>query len=264
MAACLGLVLAEHRGDRVIALDANPDAGTLAERLTGESSVTVRDLLRDLDRVASWTDLSRYLSLAGRLQVVASEQDPASGDAFSREEYERVCAVLGPYFDVASPTRGPAWCTPRWRARSHSPTASSSWARRPSTAPAAPAKTLDWLARARPRPGSSAPPWSSCPPTGSARTSTAAGSALLRRPLPGVVDVPFDPHLASGGRIELARLRRPTRRRSTTSPRSSPTGSRPGPRRRPGGGPAGARPEGLPWTREPAPRPGEPLGLQHP
>ena len=28
VAACLGLVLAEHRGDRVVALDANPDAGT--------------------------------------------------------------------------------------------------------------------------------------------------------------------------------------------------------------------------------------------
>ena len=38
VAACLGLVLAEHRGDRVVALDANPDAGTLADRLTGESA----------------------------------------------------------------------------------------------------------------------------------------------------------------------------------------------------------------------------------
>jgi hypothetical protein len=37
VAACLGLVLAEQRGDRVVVLDANPDAGTLADRLTGES-----------------------------------------------------------------------------------------------------------------------------------------------------------------------------------------------------------------------------------
>ena len=34
VAACLGLALAEHRGDRVVALDANPDTGTLADRLT--------------------------------------------------------------------------------------------------------------------------------------------------------------------------------------------------------------------------------------
>ena len=52
VASCLGLVLAEHRGDRVIALDANPDAGTLADRLTGETDVTVREMLDDLDRIA--------------------------------------------------------------------------------------------------------------------------------------------------------------------------------------------------------------------
>jgi hypothetical protein len=66
VAACLGLTLAEHRGDRIVVLDANPDAGTLAERLTGEAGVTVRELLRDLDRIHSWSDMSRYTSLAGR------------------------------------------------------------------------------------------------------------------------------------------------------------------------------------------------------
>ncbi len=43
--ACLGPTLAEHRGDRIIALDANPDAGTLADRLTGHVGITIRDLL---------------------------------------------------------------------------------------------------------------------------------------------------------------------------------------------------------------------------
>ena len=96
----LGLVMAEHRGDRVIVLDANPDAGTLADRLTGESSVTVRELLRDLPRIDSWTEVSRYTSLAGRLQVLASEQDPAAGDTFGRAEYERICALLDRFFNV--------------------------------------------------------------------------------------------------------------------------------------------------------------------
>ncbi|MEJ3658978.1 AAA family ATPase, partial [Actinomycetes bacterium KLBMP 9759] len=73
VSACLGLVLAESRGDRVIALDANPDAGTLADRLTGESSITVRNLLDNLDSTHSLTDVARYTSLAGRLQVLASE-----------------------------------------------------------------------------------------------------------------------------------------------------------------------------------------------
>src|SRR5947199_2102035 len=89
----LGLVMAENRGDRVVVLDANPDAGTLADRLTGESNITVRELLRDLGHINTWTEISRYTSLAGRLQVLASEQDPAAGDAFSREEYEHICAL---------------------------------------------------------------------------------------------------------------------------------------------------------------------------
>jgi hypothetical protein len=42
VSAVLGLTLAEYRGDRVVAVDANPDAGTLADRLTGEIGVTVR------------------------------------------------------------------------------------------------------------------------------------------------------------------------------------------------------------------------------
>ena len=74
--AGLGLTLAEHRGDRVVALDANPDAGTFAERLTGQVDVTVRDLLDNVDSIRSFTDVSSFTSLAARLQVLASEQDP--------------------------------------------------------------------------------------------------------------------------------------------------------------------------------------------
>ena len=65
VAACLGLVLAENRGDRVIALDANPDAGTLADRLTSETSVTVRNLLDNIEATHALTDVARYTSLAG-------------------------------------------------------------------------------------------------------------------------------------------------------------------------------------------------------
>ena len=116
MAACLGLVLAEHRGDRVVALDANPDAGTLADRLTGESSVTVRELLRDQEQVRSWTDMSRYPSLAGACRCWPPSRTRRAA-AFSREEYEQVSALLGRFFDIVGDRLGNrAWCTPRWRA----------------------------------------------------------------------------------------------------------------------------------------------------
>src|SRR2546430_13425279 len=43
----LGATFASLRGDRVIALDANPDFGTLAQRGPVETRSTVRDLLLD-------------------------------------------------------------------------------------------------------------------------------------------------------------------------------------------------------------------------
>jgi Mrp family chromosome partitioning ATPase len=50
MSVCLGAVLASVRPDRVIAVDANPDRGTLAGKVAGQSVATVRDLLDDLLR----------------------------------------------------------------------------------------------------------------------------------------------------------------------------------------------------------------------
>jgi MinD-like ATPase involved in chromosome partitioning or flagellar assembly len=209
--SCLGLVLAEHRGDRVIALDANPDAGTLAERLTGESSVTIRDLIRDLDRVTSWTDLSRYLSLGGRLQVLASEQDPAASEAFSRDEYERVCAVLGRYFNVIITDSGTGLV--------HSAMEGTLALADSLIVVGAPtvdgasraSKTLDWLgAHAYGALVSGAVVVLS-----SDRTSAEIDRSRIRRHFAArtraVVEVPFDPHLATGGRIELGELRPPTR-----------------------------------------------------
>jgi MinD-like ATPase involved in chromosome partitioning or flagellar assembly len=100
VAACLGLMLADYRGEGVIAVDADPDAGTLADRLSGATTVTVRDLLADLDEINSLGEFGRYTSVAGRLRVLAGEQDPAMGDVFRREDYQRVCRALARFFDI--------------------------------------------------------------------------------------------------------------------------------------------------------------------
>lgn len=101
--ALLGLALAEHRGDRVIAMDANPDAGTLGDRLVGEeqaSKTTVRDLLDNLDQIRSSTQLSGYTHLAGRLQVLTSEQEPELSEMFSADDYEAVLRTLSKYYEA--------------------------------------------------------------------------------------------------------------------------------------------------------------------
>ncbi|MFC4948990.1 MinD/ParA family ATP-binding protein [Pseudonocardia sp. GCM10023141] len=207
----LGLVMAENRGDRVVVLDANPDAGTLADRLTGESSVTVRELLRDLDRIHSWTEVSRYTSLAGRLQVLASEQDPAAGDAFSREEYEHICALLDRFFNVIITDSGTGLVHSAMEGTLKladsviivgAPTVDG--AGRAS-------KTLDWLhAHGHGVLASQAVAVLSCD-----RTSADVDLGRIREHFlarcRAVVEVPHDPHLATGGRVELARLRPATR-----------------------------------------------------
>ncbi|WP_242623545.1 MinD/ParA family ATP-binding protein [Pseudonocardia sediminis] len=101
VASLLGLALAEHRGDRVIAIDANPDAGTLADRLVGEGAVTttIRDLLDQIDQVRTSTQLSGFTHLAGRLQVLASEQEPELSEMFSKTDYEAVLRVLSRFFE---------------------------------------------------------------------------------------------------------------------------------------------------------------------
>ena len=207
----LGLVMAENRGDRVIALDANPDAGTLADRLTGESNVTVRELLRDLDRINTWTEVSRYTSLAGRLQVLASEQDPAAGDAFSREEYEHICALLDRFFNVIITDSGTGLVHSAMEGTLKladsliivgAPTVDG--AGRAS-------KTLDWLlAHGHGSLATDAVAVLSCD-----RTSHEVDLGRIRDHFAArcraVVEIPHDPHLATGGRVQLNRLRPQTR-----------------------------------------------------
>src|SRR2546430_12920793 len=47
----LGATLATLRGDRVIAVDANPDRGTLSDKVRLETAATIRDLLNERDQV---------------------------------------------------------------------------------------------------------------------------------------------------------------------------------------------------------------------
>jgi MinD-like ATPase involved in chromosome partitioning or flagellar assembly len=207
VATCLGLTLAENRGDRAVVLDANPDAGTLADRLTGDSRVTVRELLDDLDQVHTWTDVSRYTSLAGRLQVLASEQDPAAGEAFRRDEYERVCALLGRFFNIIITDSGTGLVHSAMEG-TLSQADSLVVVGAPTVDGASRAsKTLDWLvAHGHDTLARDAIVVLSCD-----RSSAEVDGARIREHFAGrvraVVEIPHDAHLATGGRVDLSRLR---------------------------------------------------------
>jgi MinD-like ATPase involved in chromosome partitioning or flagellar assembly len=207
VAACVGLVLAEHRGDRVVALDASPNAGTLADRLTGDTSMTVRDMLGQIDSLTSLADVSRFTSLAGRLQVLASEQDPAMSEGLDRAEYERVCEVLRRFYNVvitdsgsglAHSAVGGTLALADSLVIVGSPTADG--ASRAN-------KTLDWLVvRGHAERVVDAVLVLTCD-----RAGKHIDTERVRRHFEArcrvVVEVPFDPHLATGARIDLDRIR---------------------------------------------------------
>lgn len=103
----VGLTLAEYRGDAPCAIDANPDSGDLVERALGEgiyqqsSPRTISDLLRNIESIDSLTALARYMHHAGRLHLIAGEQDPEVSDSLTAEEYLRIRKLISAYYSVA-------------------------------------------------------------------------------------------------------------------------------------------------------------------
>ena len=97
----LGAMLASLRGDRVIAVDANPDRGTLSDKLRLETDATVRDLLKEQYQIQRYTDVRAYTTqAASRLEVLASDRDPTVSVAFSEQDYCNVCQVLEHYYSI--------------------------------------------------------------------------------------------------------------------------------------------------------------------
>ncbi|MEI4280608.1 MinD/ParA family ATP-binding protein [Klenkia terrae] len=209
---CLGLTLAHHRGDRVVAVDANPDAGTLAERLTNVTDVTVRDLLAATDRIRSFTDVSAFTSLAGRLQVLASDQDPALSEAFSEEEYTTVADILARYFNIILTDSGTGLLH---SAMSGTLAIADSLVvvGAPSVDGASRAsKTLDWLiahGHEELVSRSVAVISSVRPNTGDVDMGMVRAHFAAR--CRAVVEIPYDTHLVTGGLIDLDRVGAPAR-----------------------------------------------------
>lgn len=101
MTATLGATFASIRGDRVIAVDANPDRGTLSQKVPLETPATVRHLLRDAEGIQSYSEVRHYTSQgSSRLEVLASESDPAVSEAFSSQDYERTLDVLERFYSL--------------------------------------------------------------------------------------------------------------------------------------------------------------------
>lgn len=213
IAATLGATFASIRGDRVVAVDANPDRGTLSQKIPLETAATVRQLLHDAGTIERYSDVRRYTSKGpSGLEVLASETDPAISEAFSAEDYGRILDILERFYGLVLTDCGPGLLhsvmksvLDRADALVVVSSASIDGARSASA-------TLDWL--------------DAHGHEDLVRNSIAVINGV--RPRPGKVDmnkviehfsrrcravqlVPFDPHLEEGAEIDLERLRRPTR-----------------------------------------------------
>jgi MinD-like ATPase involved in chromosome partitioning or flagellar assembly len=97
----LGATLASLRGDRVIAVDGNPDRGTLSEKVQLETTATIRDLLNRRAIVGRYADVRAFTSQApSRLEILASDRDPGVSVAFSADDYRAVASVLEHYYSI--------------------------------------------------------------------------------------------------------------------------------------------------------------------
>ncbi len=97
----LGGTLASIRRDHVVALEANSDRGTLSQKVVLDTPATVRNLLRDAEGIKRYSDIRRYTSQGpSRLEVLASESDPAASEAFSAAEYTRTLDILQRFYSL--------------------------------------------------------------------------------------------------------------------------------------------------------------------
>ena len=211
--ATLGSTFASIRGDRVVAVDANPDRGTLSQKVPLETPATVRHLLRDAEGIDRYSDVRSYTSQGpSRLEVLASESDPAMSEAFSADDYAQTLEILERFYGLVLTDCGTGLLHSAMTAVLDKADAlvvvSSSSIDGARSASA----TLDWL--------------DAHGHEDLVSNSIAVINAV--RPRSGKVDmqkvvdhfsrrcravrlVPFDPHLEEGAEIDLNRLKRDTR-----------------------------------------------------
>ncbi|MDQ2638686.1 MAG: MinD/ParA family protein [Actinomycetota bacterium] len=211
--ATLGATLASIRGDRVVAVDANPDRGTLSQKVPLETPATVRHLLRDAEGIVAYSDVRAYTSQGpSRLEVLASESDPAVSEAFSSADYTRTLEVLERFYSLVLTDCGTGLMHSAMAAvlaKADALVVISSGSVDGARSASA---TLDWLDAhghqdmvrnsiavinaVRPRSG---------------KVDMRKVVDHFNRRCRAVLEVPFDPHLEEGAEISLDRLNHETR-----------------------------------------------------
>nr|WP_090277044.1 MinD/ParA family protein [Mycolicibacterium komanii]CRL70926.1 chromosome partitioning ATPase [Mycolicibacterium komanii] len=96
----LGSALSKVRGDRILAVDADPDGGNLADRAGRQSAATVADLLSDKE-LQRYNDIRAYTSMNGaNLEVLSSEDYSGARREFNDEDWKGVTNIVSRYYNL--------------------------------------------------------------------------------------------------------------------------------------------------------------------
>jgi MinD-like ATPase involved in chromosome partitioning or flagellar assembly len=94
-------MLASERQDKILAIDANPDAGTLGRRVRRETGATIRDLVQAIPTLNTYMDIRAFTSQApSGLEILANDVDPAISTTFNDDDYRRAIDVLGRQYPI--------------------------------------------------------------------------------------------------------------------------------------------------------------------
>ncbi|MGO4615605.1 AAA family ATPase [Nocardia sp. 2YAB30] len=209
----IGSIFASIRGDRVIAVDANPDFGTLSQRVPLQTRSTVRDLLLD-SSIQRYSDVRRHTSQStSRLEVLASERDPAASEAFSEEEYRAVARILQRFYNIILTDCGTGLMHSAMSGvldLAHSLVLISSPAIDGARSAAA---TLDWLSlHGHDHLVRNAVVVINSPRSGSPNVGIQQLREYFLSRCRAVHIIPFDPHMSVGAEIDLHQLHKQTKR----------------------------------------------------
>ncbi|MFD3945166.1 AAA family ATPase [Streptomyces sp. NPDC058579] len=209
----LGAVLARERADRVVAVDADPDSGTLGRRVQRQSGATVRDLLAVLPDLHTYMDIRRFTSQApSGLEILANDTDPAVSRQFGEQDYRRVVELLSGQYPIVLTDSGTGLLHDAMRGI-FDLTDQLVVVATPSVDGASSADiTFDWLnANGLQDKARDAVTVVSGVRSSGRLIRVEDVVSHFRRRCRAVVTVPYDEHLARGGEIDPERLRHRTR-----------------------------------------------------
>lgn len=97
----LGNAIARERGDRVIAVDCNPDMGTLATRFSEKAGDANIEQLALRQSAEAYSQVKKHtVQNVDRLEMLGAQSDPRSTYVLSPQDYTTTMQILERYYNV--------------------------------------------------------------------------------------------------------------------------------------------------------------------